>query len=85
MTTGASIEQDSLERAQGIYSRETRNAIPLVTFSVAPWRLGSFIATFDGRELCRSRRPLLSAARIFLRDGFPETTRLALIHTGSAT
>ena len=64
----------------------TGNTSPL-TISVSPWlkHPGSFIATFDGRELCRSRRPFLSAARTFRRDGFHELTRLDLIHAGSAT
>ncbi len=46
---------------------------------------GRFAAHLDDRLLCVSETPLLSAARVLQAEGVPATTRLEMIHEGSAT
>lgn len=43
-----------------------------------------FSATLDGDELCRSRQPLLAAARVLSGRGVPLETELTMTHAGSA-
>ncbi len=44
---------------------------------------GRFAALLDGRLLCESRAPLLSAARILRAEGIPGDTLLEMAHPGS--
>ena len=48
-------------------------------------RRGLFDAYFDGRWLCRSHAPLLSAARVLLAEGIPPETPIMMRHQGSET
>jgi hypothetical protein len=43
-------------------------------------RAGRFHAALDGRRLCTSRTPLLSAARALQTEGVPAKTPLAMRH-----
>jgi hypothetical protein len=45
--------------------------------------LGRFVAVVDGRELCVSGTPLLSAARTLRAEGIPDNIRLEMVHEGS--
>jgi hypothetical protein len=45
---------------------------------------GRFAAYLGDRMLCVSETPLLSAARVLQAEGVPATTRLEMIHEGSA-
>ena len=44
---------------------------------------GRFEARLDGRLLCRSRQPLLDAARILLAEGCDPDERIVMRHAGS--
>jgi hypothetical protein len=44
---------------------------------------GRYSARLDGRELCQSRIPFLSAARTLQREGVEPSTRLQMIRAGS--
>jgi hypothetical protein len=48
-------------------------------------RQGLFDAYLDGRWLCRSHAPLLSAARVLLAEGIPPETPIMMRHEGSET
>src|SRR5262249_43934076 len=48
-------------------------------------RRGLFDAYLDGRWLCRSHAPLLSAARVLLAEGIPPETPIMMRHQGSGT
>jgi hypothetical protein len=49
---------------------------------VRPWagHSGQFIALHNGHELCRSRSPFLSAARVLLAMGIPADAQIAMQH-----
>jgi hypothetical protein len=55
-------------------------AIVLVPIPASP---GRYAAWWGGAELCRSRQPLLDAARVFLARGVPPETGLTALHQGS--
>jgi hypothetical protein len=44
---------------------------------------GRFVATLAGRQLCRSREPLLAASRILLTEGVDPETPIAARHAGA--
>jgi len=48
-------------------------------------RRGLFDAYLDGRWLCRSHAPLLSAARVLLAEGIPPENPIMMRHQGSET
>jgi hypothetical protein len=48
-----------------------------------PLGQGRFAAMFAGRELCRSRTPLLTAARVLLEEGWSPDCPLHGSHEGS--
>jgi hypothetical protein len=61
-----------------ISSKET------ISITVCSVGRGRFAAFLDGRMLCVSKTPLLSAARVLQAEGVSATTRLEMVHEGSA-
>lgn len=51
---------------------------------VTPLGRGRYAARLNGRLLCESRTPLLSAARALLREGVAEDTILTMSHEGTS-
>jgi hypothetical protein len=48
-------------------------------------RPGYFTARCDGRLLCRSKQPLLAAARELIASGYPADAVVVMRHAGSET
>jgi hypothetical protein len=53
-----------------------------MNITVTPLRRGRFAACLDGRLLCHSRTPFLSAARVLQREGVPDETPITMRHEG---
>lgn len=48
-----------------------------------PHRPGFFTATYNGKRVCTSRQPLLTAARHFVAAGWPPDTVVAMYHASN--
>jgi hypothetical protein len=55
-----------------------------ISITVCSVGRGRFAAFLDARMLCVSQTPLLSAARVLQAEGVSATTRLEMVHEGSA-
>jgi hypothetical protein len=54
-----------------------------IIVAAIPTRPGYYTARCDGRLLCRSRQPLLDAARELLASGYPADTIIVMRHAGT--
>jgi hypothetical protein len=55
----------------------------MLTIIVRPAGMGRFAACLGRRELCVSRTPLLTSARLLIAEGLSPETMLAMKHSGS--
>jgi hypothetical protein len=61
------------------------NCVAILTLVVKECRDGRFEACLDGTIICRSRTPLLTSARVLLRQGYDPNSIISMRVDGSAT
>lgn len=87
-TVADPTEVESLNLAPVMTGRpvieRTTSAGETISIIVRSVGRGRFAAFLDGRMLCVSETPLLSTARVLQAEGVPATTRLEMVHDGSA-
>jgi hypothetical protein len=55
-----------------------------MNITIRPLGRGRFAASLGQRLLCRSKTPLLTAARILQAEGIPDDTPISMTHEGSS-
>jgi hypothetical protein len=55
-----------------------------MNITIRPLGRGRFVASLGQRVLCKSKTPLLTAARILQAEGVPNDTPISMTHEGSS-